>query len=1597
MNYLRISRDLGCENISDVRITIGNRYVLSTDTNKDVQNTESLLADLLFNMKRINEKIVLEDHYTGEVLTDKLESLGVYISQQHISQLNEKTQPLNIDFIPLTFKEQLWKHLVNKYEYLRADIEGNFDKFKEFISWLMELMCEQYEQSFLKNSDDEDRYMQFDHYVDHTVNALDSIIRQKASLTDDYFQKRYYLLKEEFVAQETELASLLKMPHNTNFNDIYDRIEHQQSAMSTSISNIIKDIDLIKGSSEIFNIKQGLETAKNTLSAILNDISINKGDAKKREKREIIDGYFLPFHRIKTKQNMKDSGSSKRSLSLQNSRNVYSEKVSYESHSRQLLSSRLNLGSGIRDNRNTNRIKKNYSDNSIKKRGILEDPNDNVYSIHELNAVELKELAKYKEILVEFGFSEEELNDPELTNARITDYLKLQSRCDALNTHCNDLNEQIKQIDQHNNHLSGSDVATYEGIIRTLENRLNENEDQLKLLFEDYMAEKNGGEQLRHICNELRQKNHILEDNIDRKETLNKLLTSKTEGLLFTLQKAVAPRINIYKAELEELTTLINDGYIQNLMATYKELKDKKLEMSDERIEFLKNKCEQFVNELEQTAKNSKALAQYPDFTSKNIKLANILATRFESRYNKVFEKLKSKLQSINHKLVINLSEAKMRLQKLITENLWLTDEVDLIKRENDGLTSDYSANVENIQAQYKQIVEQLNNELEEKTEQINDLQDQLDIAKNKENYATQDLQRGLADYNANMEAKDRDLTSLQMTIHDLRDTINKQVANKVSNDIKNEFVSIDDELEKLNIMNSKLVGEIEILTKRNNHHKTEIETLAQKLFNQEDLQEKFKELTLSNKILENKIELLESYKLIEESGANKQNSVGSNGDGLPLVFEQDNEYVDGSRKDSNETIHEVEEGLERSDIDHSLDMTKLKNNANGQSLNKVPGFSIDKPKDTKKSDYLLTTIDTNYVFTHNKDDMEKGFASPRSSSVKKHIFSADSIIKNIEALRRSTQDIKNDDTKNNKIDVHEFSTQDANRKLKVKKVIDLINNFNDSVSNVMPMEKLSSLEEKVRRLQLILTENDIENLAQPKRDSNLRALTEHSKSSKNNSYSVDNDNFERDRSNSRKASTTYKKNKINRKVEKLIDDKDRQIAKQLYKKRSSKLDNVAKQYTTLSPSKKVPSKQNKDLNSKQSKFLTQSGKPQKKESKRSGIDFDIGERGNAIEWQKIEDELEAQIDDLHIEKNNLINEIEFMKDKNQKDEETLRRAFDLAFPLIEEQLEDSINLNPYHLDQIIEIIKTKLSRYEEALDTLQQEVENLKEEYREHDEQFQIEREPTSVNKSEETSLIEIDLHENQPENAETENGPLNDMKKAFDELICEMFTVTADNIDNITNLENFINEDIDTQGTLFEGITKDDVNGELAKIKGDTLRLKEMIEVLYENLMTYMNDNQANRAQSVIQIDDTALASLQTENEYLCKRLEIFNENYQDLNKKYLHLLNEKNLTLGKSTSTPELEYHPEQPCDESLKEKMRKFIQNNINFVQNVQEQHDIEEASPEQEQEQEYDLNTNDQVYQLTYLLRHINQIIKSENTDEYKILKIEDILDNPEEQ
>jgi len=724
------------------------------------------------------------------------------------------------------------------------------------------------------------------------------------------------------------------------------------------------------------------------------------------------------------------------------------------------------------------------------------------------------------------------------------------------------------------------------------------------------------------------------------------------------------------------------------------------------------------------------------------------------------------------------------------------------------------------------------------------------------------------------------------------------------------------------------------------------------------------KELTLSNKLMQERMEMLEA-----RQGDEIELDVGllSNGD--------------ISVKNSNKTIAEVDEGDERSDIENSLDGEPRKNSAKGSAKgHSVRGrnSSLYRPRDARRAEFAFNSIAASYSFTRGRPE-EHASPSPRSSSTKKHIFSADSIIKNISALRKSEKGEKGDVSRDARGSVQEFVPVVPRKLKRVNKLLSAVSQLTQRINIGACVDKVVSLEERVKQLQSVLADQDIESLARPKRDSNLQALTERSHSSRSQSYYVDVDEPDEEGANVKPTSAV----RTQQAKLKAGDKPGKNAPKPGNLKKSGRLEKIIKPHATISPAKKAQPRAGKDAQAKPSRLHASSVK---KDARRSNVDAEA-----------VEDELRAQIEELRAQQGQLVSELDFLKEKSQREEDVLRRAFDIALPLIEEQLEDAVDLDHTYLDQIVEVVKTKVSRYEEALDSLQHEVEALRQGYPEHSDEDAADEERTerlSARHADDKSLVEVDL-EGEPQDGPAQDPEqLNDMKKAFDELICEMFTVTADNIDIIGNLEAYVAGEHEDESETLEANMREDVAGELDKIKTFTLRLKEMIEVLYENLMTYMSDAAASKTQGALAGDEVSVANLQAENEYLCKRLETFNENYQDLNKKYLHLLGEKNAALGKSTSSPQFEYAEEAPSDDTLKEKMRKFIQNNIDFAHGAPEELQTHE---EQAAGEEYEATADEQIYQLTYLLRRINQIIKSDNTDNYKIMKVEDILENPEAQ
>ena len=1596
MNYLQISKDLIDEDIAHIKINIGNNYTLGVDSNNKTQNVEALLSDLLFNIDGFNEVISFKDNNTGTMFRNNLEGIKRYIEQEQNNRYNTKQEEaLNIELIPLSFQEQLWKYLVNKYEYLRSDIEGNFNKFKEAISWIMECICNQYQQDYLKNNDYNDINMQFSYYMEHIMETIDSIIRRKNELNDDYFQKRFYSLKEELLVQEKELSALLKLSPDTTMNEICDKIEKQQSSLCKSIFHVANNLDGLKGLSDLNKIDEVLENSKNELSSILNNIGLSSYKNKNKVRPVNIDGYFLPFHRIRTKRSIYHSRVSPRSASLQNSRNIYSEKMSYNSLSEQIINDTSNNQSHAKNLKTHKGLKRNHSDYSLHEGGILEDSKDNVDSIHEANSAELEELKKLKQILSEIGFSQEDFEDTELLNSKIDNIIKINDEKNELIRRCRQLENDLN-IKNHNEYENDSKYHNYyTDIIKKLENQLIESERHLEGMYEENASKENDLNVLQNRCEELQVDIHKLKIEIEQKENINRALLTKNDTIIYELQTLITPRLRIYKSEIEELKNLMTDGYIQNLMVMYKKLKDKKLELSDEGIEYLKSKCEQFVNELELTAKNARGSSSEINLSEKNKKLRNHLNNMKNEKYDKVIMTLENKLEALRNKVVKQLIGMNTYSKKLANENKWILDELELNKKETDDIILEHNINMESMRTEYKEIIATLNKELEDKSDNINNLQDELDNLKNNENNKTETDKNIINELKDHLESKEKDIKSLRNIIDELRVTLEHRSENKNIKDSNNEVTTIEDELERVNIMNSKLVGEVEILSKRNQKLKEEVDLLTKKIYNQEDLKEHLEELTLSNKILENKVELLESYKLTgENTKPKKTGDIANDDQNVQFKSEIDNCYIEDSIKDSNKTITEVEEGLEKSDIDQSLDITKFRNYTLGQSQNRDTNFSHHKDKDIKKSVFLSTTINLNYSYVYKKDEENKELNSPKESPVKRHIFSADSIMKNIEALKRSSSSYKDDNMKKSTYKISTFKPERTQKTDKIGRIKELLNVFISDIDKMIPVDRVNSLEKKVNHLQTIIVENDIESLEKPKRDSNLKALTPYSKSSKDDTYYIETNDFE---NNEIERSEPKKNNQNYEKVDNLNNKERKYFNTKVNKKKNPRLEQLTKMQNYTSPKKRIHDRLDKKLNLKQPKPLSISNKSHKKNLKGYEIGVESLDKNTYDEWKKIEEELLRNNHDLQLENRKLSDEINQLNDKSIKNENILQQTFEIAIKLVDDQIEDSSDLNYSYLDQIMDIIKTKVLRYEDALELLQQEIGALKEEYREYqrEEEHNIKN---TENNNEDHSLREVDLQQRQVKEQLTyseNNKQTNEMKNAFDDLMCEMFTLITDNIDTITNFEDIIAEENNEDNYILEKMSKEDMSNEIEKIKTYMVKTKEMIEVLYENLMNYIDENEADKPQNTINNDKQDMNGLKEENEYLYKKLSTFNDNYQELNKKYIELLGEKNALFKHSSSTPDLEYNMDNEEHDSLKNKMKQFIQNNSHLINNA---HDMQQDDLDKQDEDKCHMTEEtNKIYQLTNLLRRINRIIKSDNENDHKITKIEDILENPETQ
>lgn len=1469
MNYNSVAQELVGDQVADVQFSFGARYTVQLEDKPGKKEINQVVAEMLrvFDQHEIGLK--LDDKANGMKVRGSIGQIADFLSTNELSgAIEDQIKSLDANSSASKFREQLWGHLVARYEFLRADSKRNFERVQEFLNTLMESLCSHYQDSFLRDEDSDGDFMEFPKYLNSTLESFTAFSCSSPQTEQGYFQKRCYGLKEKLASQEKELASVLRVSGETNLEQLVKIIKSQYTILGGSVSSTLKEVEAMRGFDDKKKIKDGLDALQTSLKALYESLGNAEKAEKTVEKKKQGARYFLPFHRISTRQTGDWRQNSKRSISLQNSKYLYSEHMSYDSDSQQNMSS----SSLKREDANYNNEAKgqvtHLSDKLNNNEELIGDEQNDAYTVNELSAEELIELERLRAVLAEFGVTREEVVEGADTfRNKIDHFLSLEDKYNMLSLKYLKLSGEVDELRTGCIDREPTQASPQKEVVENLRIALQETEAKKKMLYDDLVDEKKKSDHLSHQCDQLQNHINKLSEAIDKKEAALQGALYKYQELLSAVETRLMPKISQYRMEFDELNALLLDGYIRNLMLTYKDLNIKKADVSYTKIDFLQEQYEQFATAIEMTARNErKQSKERMSLENKLTKLMQLTALLEVSSSQKLTEDVGEKVGRLNAKVANALNGAAAEIKELSKIREALEDEISQKNVEIDQMSSRSEALIKDLELRHQEKMNQLVEKLESQVQELEELSRRFEETADQAKSQNEADRKTIEEMQINRESSSRELISLNLILTNTRIEA-ENLQNEISS-LQLKLADSEDDHEKMKIMNTKLIGELDILSKRHNAVKLENEELVKKIHEHEDLVERTKGLELSNRILQNKLELSETYKHANGGSENdkaegESPDLKTNKQDKKLNLGAENE----SDKESNCTIHEVDEKDERSDVEPSIEFNKLRHLPSLPMTGRESDFNSVKGE-TERMSSVFTMIKSNYSYLQRKEEVSM-FGSPSPKSGRKVIFSKESIMKNIEAYRQPSQSRQEISEKKNLSQVS-LTPLVKSKTMNSVRLDMVVQGFMDRIEKLLPVEKMESLEDKLKKLEFVLLENDIQSLSRPKRDSNLQALTVQSNISRDQSYLLDKSRSESKHSFNMVTSMLQKKQGGLDTGEKPKDESRKLFDKKPEKKPNVKLDKLTKTYGNTSQTKKFQTKFTKQTIFKQPKLLPKSIKPPKKETKSVEIDFEQTNKVQELAVQRIRDELQAECDALRIENVNLISEMESIAEQNKEYRELLERTFQNASLLVQDRVADNVLMKFDYVDQIIDIIKTKIENYESTINELDQEIEVFKND---------------AYVMQQERLLQQTDLADSQEEEPQDdmENPEKKKMlSKALEELLTNMFAIAESNIGYIQNLEEQIIGDHNAEFSETQKAEIVNIALELDKLKSNTINIKEMIECLYDNLMELIEDTEEGRGDAKGK-SGSPLANLQSENEYLYQQLENLDQKYQALKEKY------------------------------------------------------------------------------------------------------------------
>ena len=1534
-----------------IQLSIGDKYSLSFNTERITDDTEAMLSIIFKKLQEMAPSLNFKDKEAGTSFSGDLESIMNYMYKAKKKDTEGVPREIRIDSPVFGVKGGQWSELLRQYEFLKADRKGNEAKADDFVNRLFHALCLNFQDVFLKGERREG--CSFQDYLEHILEEFQLILMDSQAKEENYFQGRYFQLKADLVQQQNKLAALFKLDEDLSMDQVYKKIRQNYEDTGkklTEITNTTKELFVMSINTELENelsrLKDRLVEAEEEFIGVG---QVQSDNAFKKD-----DGQFLPFHRVRSKIGWRypTRNESKNSTSFQTSKCYFSEKVSYDSLDEEEDETPQRTAMRYSSNQPLippqDKIRRNMSgmvelkpEDRINE--LLEENRNQNCTLHDMKGadcytVEL-ENRKLREILADLGIIAEEyfekdddsvkiVNESEL-NDKVEYLVNLENSFNMLNLKYLKLQDQYKVL-KSTGSPSLSDKFKTEPSSINRDMQLESLEEEKQSLYDELVSEKKKNDHLNHLCDEYKSMIDNQKETLNLKEKRVKALTAQTDKLKRMFQEKLLPQIRRYRMEFDQMYMLITTNALTYDLLGYKELVSGKMEYWREQYQSKEQECYSLSSALHTIAEASteKKYVEQAVVNDKLSKFNHMLSTFNYDRYDRALKSLGNKIGALNNRYLGIIGKYKEKLQRSVSSNEWLAEDLERCKEELISQSEDHRLEIEKMQENYKGVISELNQDQSDKMLNIRELEEQVDNLQNDKTNLTEKHKEEIESLRQEIQYKEELLIERNKLIDEL-ELIKQQGRETVAD---SDAGDKEKDLNDMKMMNTKLINELDALNKRLSKQKEEKETLEKMIDGFVDQDDNLKELTMQNKLLQNRIEVLESEmynddKSVEEETRGRSNQITVN---HPRDIISDEEEGSSDKYKFNKTIEEVSEKLEWSEVENSMEF-RSRNFSNLNVPDKDSIYRLSKHRNTNKLLGVIRLIVTTHTYTQRKQDEELvksiPFVTKDAVSVgqgvietakPKKIFSKHNIMKSIEALKQSGTSQITEKKKESEL-MEESAVISPNiREIKQKIVVmkELLDKHYGKMNTLDFEERINNLNEKLQKIDYLV------------KDSNQQRQI-----SEENGY----------------------------KAEEIINELEQKLADQQaeYKEKINNLENKVKAQTNS-----LQTESNDNIKTLQAQI----------------------------------DKLRSEADSDELLKVNLKNELEEATDKNKEYKELIDRVFEIASELARDQVDSDVLMKSEYVDRVMDFVRIKMENYENTMLSLEEEIEMLKQEmYQTALEEDQEEEEHVDDSSPGEPPQ-EVDLEEEEPIDGENEDNYRTNftekqhmVKQAFEELMTNMFTVVTENLDYIANLEDLVVPLKESMRTSRQGKNAEEFSEaekadtlnvvyEVDKVKTNTINLKEMIECMYDNLMEFLEELQDLQFNNTGELNDH---NLMEENKYLHSRMEEMTENYQELNEKYQNMLE------NGDSQNRDLDIAIEEPGEENNEETNEDDSQD---FLQVNHAHHNTQKQGNNEENSSEY---FEEQLDGLNFIVSKIYQVIRSEKTDDYKVLKITEILDSQE--